>query len=182
MENGKFLIFHRGKTLLLSQKSKGMRKDPALASFAQTLEINPNLKSDSVFLRVSADEGPLFATQIADSIDIVDIERRLDANFVDMRAAMFLVGEAKWAQFLCQAHSLLGWNRRTKFCSSCGSSTLSRNASGGQKDCSSCHTVHYPVTSPVAIVLLTTPSHSKAVLIRQPRYPPGMFSCVAGFV
>ena len=47
MENGKFLIFHRGKTLLLSQKSKGMRKDPALASFAQTLEINSNLKSDS---------------------------------------------------------------------------------------------------------------------------------------
>ena len=61
----------------------------------------------SVFLRVSADEGPLFATQIGDSIDIVDIERRLDANFVDMRAAMFLVGDAKWAQFLCQVYQRL---------------------------------------------------------------------------
>jgi hypothetical protein len=47
MENGKFFLFHRGKALLLSPKSKGLKKDPALTTFAQTLQINPNLKSDS---------------------------------------------------------------------------------------------------------------------------------------
>jgi hypothetical protein len=43
-----------------------------------------------VFLRVTADEGPLFAAVVPDSADHGDLERRTNGAFVDMRAAMFL--------------------------------------------------------------------------------------------
>jgi NADH pyrophosphatase NudC (nudix superfamily) len=162
MENGKFFLFHRGKALLNSNKKEKFRKEPSLTSFEQAIEINPNLKTDSVFLRFSSEFGPLFATQVPDDVEIANIESRHNANFVDMRAAMFWVDDHRWAPILCQSHSLLNWNRKTQFCSSCGS-RLTRNMSGSQRECSGCKSVHYPITSPVAIVLLTTPDHSKVI-------------------
>ena len=40
----------------------------------------------------------------------------------------------------------------------------------------------YPSTSPVGIVSISDPSEDRLLLIRQPRYPPGMYSCIAGFL
>ena len=42
--------------------------------------------------------------------------------------------------------------------------------------------VYYPTTSPVGIVSVCDPSKDSLLLIRQPRYPPGMYSCIAGFL
>ena len=42
--------------------------------------------------------------------------------------------------------------------------------------------VYYPQTSPVGIVSICDPSTDQLMLIRQPRYPPGMYSCIAGFL
>ena len=42
--------------------------------------------------------------------------------------------------------------------------------------------VYYPTTSPVGIVSVCDPSNDSLLLIRQPRYPPGMYSCIAGFL
>ena len=34
----------------------------------------------------------------------------------------------------------------------------------------------------MGIVSISDPSEDRLLLIRQPRYPPGMYSCIAGFL
>ena len=164
MERGQYLLFHRGNPLLVKDQTGNYSKEPVVTSFSQASEIQPLVRSDSVFLRVSPETGrPLFATKVPDDADPANVESSYGGSFVNMRIAMFFVDEDRWTKHLCQAHSLLRWHRITKFCSSCGQ-TMVRNSSGSQRKCSICENVQYPVTSPVAIVLLTTPDHSKVVL------------------
>ena len=51
---------------------------------------------------------------------------------------------------------------------------------GWKRDCPSCKTEHFPRTDPVVIMLVT--SGDKCLLGRQKQFPPGMWSCLAGFV
>jgi NAD+ diphosphatase len=80
---------------------------------------------------------------------------------------------------LAMAKSLLDWHRRHRFCSACGApSTLSQ--AGFRRDCSACGTQHFPRTDPVVIMLVTNGEH--CLLGRQARFPPTMYSCLAGFL
>nr|XP_053640243.1 NAD(P)H pyrophosphatase NUDT13, mitochondrial-like isoform X3 [Cherax quadricarinatus] len=107
------------------------------------------------------------------------LETITGATFTDLRLALFMVS---WrdAHTLSRANSVLLWNRNNAFCGKCGSPT-ERNAAGHLRRCSSCNMTHYPSAIPVGIVLVTDPSHQNIVLVRQPRQPPGMYSCIAGF-
>jgi NAD+ diphosphatase len=68
---------------------------------------------------------------------------------------------------------------RHGFCANCGQPT--RPASGGWKRvCDACRAEHFPRTDPVTIMLIHR--GNKCLLARQPRFPPGMHSCIAGFV
>lgn len=82
---------------------------------------------------------------------------------------------------MLQSRTLLKWKQGTKYCTRCGSILLSKNNTL-KKKCSSCRKVFYPVIYPVGITLITNESNTKALLVRQPRHPPGMYTCVAGFV
>jgi len=77
------------------------------------------------------------------------------------------------------ARSLVDWHARHRFCARCGSPT--RLAKGGwQRDCGSCSAQHFPRTDPVTIMLV---EHENRLLLgRQPRFPPRVFSALAGFV
>jgi NAD+ diphosphatase len=80
---------------------------------------------------------------------------------------------------LGQAKSLLYWHEHHRFCSNCGTPTQVV-AAGWRRDCATCRTQHFPRTDPVVIMLVT---HGETCLLgRQPRFPPGMYSCLAGFV
>jgi NAD+ diphosphatase len=80
---------------------------------------------------------------------------------------------------LSGAKSLLGWHQRHKFCAQCGQPT--RPAEGGwRRNCVACAASHFPRTDPVVIMLAT---HGDQCLMgRQPRFPAGMYSALAGFV
>jgi NAD+ diphosphatase len=78
-----------------------------------------------------------------------------------------------------QAKSLLHWHQRHRYCSNCGTPTTSV-AAGWRRDCAACGVQHFPRTDPVVIMLVT--DGEACVLGRQPRFPPGMYSCLAGFV
>jgi NAD+ diphosphatase len=80
---------------------------------------------------------------------------------------------------LGQAKSLLYWHARHRFCSNCGGETRPAVA-GWRRDCTQCSTQHFPRTDPVVIMLVT--NGDTCLLGRQPRFPPGMYSCLAGFV
>jgi NAD+ diphosphatase len=81
------------------------------------------------------------------------------------------------------ARSLVDWHARHRFCARCGSPT--RPAKGGwQRDCPAqeggCGAQHFPRTDPVSIMLV---EHDDRLLLgRQPRFPPRIFSALAGFV
>jgi NAD+ diphosphatase len=51
---------------------------------------------------------------------------------------------------------------------------------GWKRECPNCKTEHFPRTDPVVITLVA--HGDKCLLGRQSRFPPGMYSCLAGFV
>jgi len=102
-----------------------------------------------------------------------------DGKFVNLRLAMLFLGST--APMLSQGSSLLRWHNDTKFCAKCGSADVKKSVSGNRISCPNCQAVYYPPTSPVGISLVSSPDHSKVLLQRNPRYPKGMYSCIAGF-
>lgn len=77
------------------------------------------------------------------------------------------------------ARSLVDWHARHRFCARCGSPT--KLVKGGwQRHCDNCGADHFPRTDPVTIMLV---EHEDRLLLgRQPRFPPRMYSALAGFV
>jgi NAD+ diphosphatase len=77
------------------------------------------------------------------------------------------------------ARSLLDWHARHRFCAVCGKPTHVFRAGWGRR-CDSCQAEHFPRVDPVVIML---PEYEGRILLgRQPRFPPAMFSALAGFV
>jgi NAD+ diphosphatase len=80
---------------------------------------------------------------------------------------------------VAMAKSLVSWHQRHAFCANCG--TRSGMAEGGWKRvCPNCKTEHFPRTDPVVIMLVE--KGDKCLMGRQKQFPPGMYSCLAGFV
>ena len=80
---------------------------------------------------------------------------------------------------IAMAKSLVSWHQRHGVCANCG--VRSAMAEGGWKRlCPSCKTEHFPRTDPVAIMLVE--NGDKCLLGRQKQFPPGMYSCLAGFI
>lgn len=77
------------------------------------------------------------------------------------------------------ARSLVDWHARHRFCARCGAAT--KPVKGGwQRHCDGCGADHFPRTDPVTIMLV---EHEDRLLLgRQPRFPPRMYSALAGFV
>jgi NAD+ diphosphatase len=77
------------------------------------------------------------------------------------------------------AVAMLNWHRRNIFCGVCGTRTVVADA-GHLRICPRCGNHIHPRTDPVVIVLVT--DGDRALLGRQPRWPPGRYSALAGFV
>ncbi|WP_037499427.1 NAD(+) diphosphatase [Sphingomonas jaspsi] len=83
------------------------------------------------------------------------------------------------APIFAAALSLANWHRRHGHCSVCGALTQP-NRGGWSRQCPSCGAEHYPRSDPVVIMLA---EHGGRLLLgRQPQYPPGRYSALAGFV
>ena len=77
------------------------------------------------------------------------------------------------------ARSLIEWHGRHRFCGACGAPTAPFRAGWGRR-CTGCGIEHFPRVDPVVIMLA---EHEGRVLVgRQPRYPQGRYSALAGFV
>lgn len=77
------------------------------------------------------------------------------------------------------ARSLNEWHNRHRHCGICGTPTDAYRAGWGRK-CSGCGAEHFPRVDPVVIMLA---EHDGRVLLgRQPQYPAGRYSALAGFV
>ena len=143
---------------------------------------------------LKANGAPVFAALIADAAvelrsDASDgfYDRRVlaapgreDLKFIDLRS--IAVGDLvphDEAAMLAAAKALMHWHARRRFCSNCGA----RNevaAAGWRRDCKACNTTHFPRTDPVVIMLAV--DGDWCLLGRQPRFPKGMYSALAGFL
>ncbi|WP_456698690.1 NAD(+) diphosphatase [Aeromicrobium sp. P5_D10] len=84
------------------------------------------------------------------------------------------------ASLAVHAVGIARWHQSHKFCAKCGAP--SDIAEGGHtRVCPACGTHHFPRTDP-AVIMLITDEQDRALLGRQPIWPEGRFSTLAGFV
>lgn len=164
------------RTLLLAGEAPLMTSvgDP-LFSLAEAGDIGA--LGERVFLGLGP-RGPLFACRI-ETYNPDDMQgpglTTVDLRTIAVRGLVppDLVGA------LGQAKSVLHWHARHRFCAHCGAPTR-MTASGWRRECDACKTQHFPRTDPVVIMLTTR--GEDCLLGRQARFPPGMYSCLAGFL
>ena len=101
-----------------------------------------------------------------------------DRDSVGLREAAAFLPEGD-AGLAAHAAALVNWHRLHPHCAVCGARTTV--AGGGiLRRCERCGSEHHPRTDPVVIMLVT---HEDRVLLgRQPSWPPGRYSALAGFV
>ena len=78
-----------------------------------------------------------------------------------------------------RAVQIATWHHEHQFCGRCGSSMASHEVDLA-KHCPRCDLIQYPRISPCVIVLVL--KGDKCLLARSPRFPPGRFSTLAGFI
>ena len=147
--------------------------DPAVDEGQLVREPIPRSDSvdDYILLGQQADERPLFVALRRDIPHGGQFAPRV------WEAATELSSE-ELSLYGC-ARSLVDWHARHGFCAVCGSPTLPVKA-GWARKCGGCGAEHFPRVDPVVIMLA---EHDGRVLIgRQPRFPAGRYSALAGFV
>ncbi|WP_205698898.1 NAD(+) diphosphatase [Conexibacter sp. SYSU D00693] len=126
---------------------------------------------DAIFLGLDG-ERPVFA-RAADGGDGSPVELR-DLRGLAARA------DAAEAGLLAHAQAMVGWHAATAFCGRCGTATQAGEA-GHVRTCANGHQ-HHPRTDPVVIVVVADREGDRLLLGRQPSWPAGRFSALAGFV
>ena len=100
-------------------------------------------------------------------------------SFEDLMALSSQPIESGELAMLGQAKAIFEWHNSHTYCSRCGEK--SNIVEGGYKRvCNHCKAEHFPRTDPVVIMLATY--NDQAFLGRQKRFPPGMYSALAGFI
>lgn len=99
-------------------------------------------------------------------------------QWVELRSAA-----ASWPAFeataFAQARAVLHWRARHRHCGACGGE-LEFRRSGWLGYCARCELEHYPRTDPAIIV--TVSDGTRLLLGREARWPPRLYSTLAGFV
>lgn len=78
-----------------------------------------------------------------------------------------------------KAKTILHWLEVHQYCGVCGQPTVILKEELARK-CSNCAQLFYPKTSPSVITLIER--GNEILLARAPRFVPGMYSCIAGFI
>ncbi|EIZ78872.1 NAD+ diphosphatase [Novosphingobium sp. Rr 2-17] len=95
-------------------------------------------------------------------------------------AAMSVLGADELAIY-GSARALISWHARHRFCAMCGAPTVLAKG-GWSRSCTNaaCATEHFPRVDPVTI--MSVENDGKLLLGRQPRFPAGRYTTLAGFV
>jgi NAD+ diphosphatase len=164
------LLMGEGRLLL---KLRGGTFDPYFSP-EEALFFGANAKS-AVLLGFLPGTAFLAVPVVFDSEALPQTIKAVDYRSIYMQGLI----DAAALGALAQGASLLAWHANHSFCSKCGQPTEIR-AGGYRRLCPHCGTEHFPRTDPVAIMLAL--SGDKCLLGRSPRFQPGMYSCLAGFI
>jgi NAD+ diphosphatase len=139
----------------------------------------PGEMVDVVLLGILGDVT-YFALGVGDTCDPAGQGLCHGGQFLDLRGAAKHLSHEEGA-LAAQAKAMVHWHRQHRFCGHCGS-PMQSEAGGYQLRCTNptCGQVHFPRVDPAIIVLVT--AGERCLLGRQPRWPSGRYSNVAGFV
>lgn len=117
----------------------------------------------------------LSAAQLAPLANICALEPHSDVRTLASTGAL-PVGEIAAASI---ARSLFTWHESAAHCGWCGAKSMSIDA-GWKRHCPACERSAFPRVDPVVIMLVT--DGERCVLAHEPRYPPDMYSTLAGYI
>ena len=165
------VLMWRGKALL--------RPDGLAALFPTVAEAGRLLDAgEVVFLGLRGGSG-YFA------VDLANMDAPLEAtplagqgSFEDLRMAGNVL-PADEAGLLMYARAVLHFHRRHRYCGQCGVETAAREG-GHLRECLGCQERFFPRTDPAVMILIER--DGSCLLARQPAFPQGMYSVLAGFV
>jgi NAD+ diphosphatase len=115
---------------------------------------------------------PVYLLELQQPVDVAG------CNWQSLRQLM-LQGDAGTFKMLGYASQIATWLRQHRFCGSCAT-PMQLLAGERAMHCPACTAQHYPRLSPSMIVLVTR--GDEVLLARSPRFNPGVYSTLAGFV
>lgn len=171
----RFSLYWRGKQLVSGEPPRAVWRESG--PMAEMLDA---LAPPMILLGLDG-AAPLLAADLSALEGGEDGPDLGDGTWVSLRAVGARLPAAE-AALLAYARGVLVWRDRTRFCSVCGAPLVVADA-GHSTRCGrdSCAALHFPRTDPAMIVLATDPD-GRALLGRQAAWPPGMYSCLAGFI
>ncbi|KAM6289471.1 LOW QUALITY PROTEIN: NAD-capped RNA hydrolase NUDT12 [Aegotheles albertisi] len=181
-------LYHKDVKQCMNQTEEG-----ALIFLGVELQFHMNLLAACNGRVLQEDEEDEFVAWFALSVDFASAEKFKqkyeDCCFLHPPMPALLQLPEKEAGVVAQARSVLAWHNRYRFCPTCGSATKTEEG-GYKKTClkegcpshKGVHNTSFPRVDPVVIMQVIHPDGNHCLLGRQKRSPPGMFTCLAGFV
>jgi NAD+ diphosphatase len=156
---GRVLVVHAGR-VLVDDDSRLILLPPEAAPHGDRLYLGAD------------DKGPVFAVA-------GPLAPRLGLRTSDLRA-LGAVLDDRDAGLLVHAVGLTNWHAAHPHCARCGAPTQVVRG-GSVRRCPEDGSEHFPRTDP-AVIMLVTDGADRCLLGRQPVWPPGRYSTLAGFV
>lgn len=115
------------------------------------------------------------------TLEVTDAEAAQwpELHFSDLRGAAMRL-QPDDAAVMAYARAMIYWAKRHRYCGRCGKATRPTHA-GHVLRCDACDLEHYPRSDPSMLVQVSD-EQDRCLLGRQPGWPPGMWSVLAGFV
>ena len=156
------------------------------------------LRRENKFLAIDSADGNIFprglaayfcnpndALQVGEwqglpcyAADVDKLPENISGELMSLRSLLNVAG-AEAISLIVRATMLLDWRKNHSYCGKCGTPTTIRTGESSMV-CPSCGLVAYPRISPVVMVLISR--GDELLLARSPRFKPGVFSALAGFV
>ncbi|OZM75195.1 NADH pyrophosphatase [Amycolatopsis antarctica] len=185
-----------GRTPVRAAGTSGLRPGGSALATRKALDYGDTIPDEAMFLGQwsdtdywtmpgdPAEDVERGAARIAGSWGVLEEVPEVGGElWVDLRGFGDLLDDTS-AGLFTTAQALANWHRRARFCAVCGGHTARRQF-GWASHCEQCGREEYPRTDPAVICLV----HDEAgvngehvLLARQPIWPVGRYSVLAGFV
>ena len=140
------------------------------------------LQSDMAWFGLSAERAHLIGTVSGTQCRVLGVPAETPApqgwEFEGVRSLFGTISESFFSA-AARALEISEWDRTHRFCGSCGSPTALKTGERALQ-CTACGHLSYPRISPAVIVAIVR--GTSILLARARRFPPRMYSVLAGFV